>query len=316
MSVSESSYFIFSETDHAKDLVFQQDTVLSDTITTIDTLQVQTDTVLPPPTFAQIRYWQWLREKKLLIGDSRYIQSKNNVDLGSSLKVEPGELGLPIRGKGEINTDWLTILFIVATVLFATVRFSYSKYIANLFQSLLNSSTAFRMFREKNYTILHGAFRLDLLFYFVLSVFVYQVIGFFQLDLIHKNLTYFASIFGIVLGYFFIKKMIYQILGLIFERGSETNEYLFIVDNFNRTLGIVLFPVVALINYYPSERPVYMVVTGIIVVGVFYVFLLQRGFFILLKKQFPIFYLFLYLCSLEILPLLLIYKGVVLLEGG
>lgn len=312
MSEPESSYFIFSDADHAKDLVFQQDTVLTDTISASNTMQVQADTVPPPPSFTQIRYWRWLREQKLLIGDSRYIQPQNTINLVPNLKVEPGGLGLPVQKKSEMNTDWLTIVLVAAMVLIATVRFSYSKYVSNLFQSLLNSSTAFRMFREKNYTILHGAFRLDLLFYIIFSVFVYQVIGFFQLELIYNKLAFFASIFGLVFAYFFLKKMIYRLLGLIFERGSETNEYLFIVDNFNRTLGIILFPVVALINYYPADRPVYMVVTGLIVVGVFYLFLLQRGFLILLKKHFSIFYLFLYLCTLEILPLLLIYKGVVL----
>jgi hypothetical protein len=74
----------------------------------------------------------------------------------------------------------------------------------------------------------------------------------------------------------------------------------------------VLFPVVALINYYPSKNPVFIVYIGIFIVAVSYAFLLQRGIYILLKKQFSIFYLFLYLCTLEFVPLFLIYKEVVL----
>lgn len=312
MSESGSTNYIFSEVDSANGLILQQDTLSKDTINRIDSSKVKADTIAPKPTFAQIRYWRWLREKKLLIGDSRYIESEGEIELVSSLKVEPIGLGLPVREKNRIDTDWLTILFIIALILFATVRVFYAKYIGSLFHSLVNYSTTYRMFREKNYTFLHGAFRLDLMFYFVFSVFVFQVISFFNLTLVHKNLSFFGSIFGMVIGYFLLKKMTYYILGLIFEGVSETNEYLFSMDNLNRTLGIVLFPVVALINYYPAEYPVFMVVVGLVVVALFYVFLLQRGIFVLLKKQFSIFYLFLYLCTLEILPLLLIYKVVVL----
>ena len=273
-----------------------------------DTVQAQIDSVPPKPTLAQIRYWRWLREKKMLIDGSRYIQSRNDVKLISSVKYESKGLGLPIREKNSVNSDWITILFIVAIILIASVRGSYSKYIGYLFQSLVNYSTSFRMFREKNYTILHGAFRLEALFYITFSVFLYQVVQYFQLTLAHKNMLFYVTSFGVVIAYFLAKKFIYSILGLILEGASETSEYLFNMDNYNRTLGLVLFPIVALINYYPSETPLFLVFAGIFAVGIFYIFMLQRGIYILLRKQFSIFYLFLYLCTLEFLPLFLIYK--------
>ncbi len=248
----------------------------------------------------------------MLIDGSRYVQPKNEVKLVSSVQVESNTLELPIREKNILNTDWITILIILALILFASVRITYSSYIRYLFQSLLNYSTSFRMFREKNYTILHGVFRLDIIFYFTVSLFLYQLIYILKLTLAHENLTFYIASLGIVLSYFILKKTVYFILGLVFESVLETNEYLFNIDNFNRTLGLVLFPVVALINYYPTNNPLFMVYLGVFIVGVFYIFLLKRGVYILLKKQFSIFYLFLYLCAVEFLPLLLIYKVVVL----
>ena len=264
------------------------------------------------PTLTQIRYRKWLREKKILIDGSRYIQPKNEVKLVSSVQVENKGLELPIREKNILNTDWITILIILALILFASVRITFSNYIGYLFQSLLNYSTSFRMFREKNYTIFHGAFRLDIIFYFTFSLFLYQLISILKLTLAHEKLTFYIASFGIILSYFLLKKTIYFILGSVFESVSETSEYLFNIDNFNRTLGLVLFPVVALINYYPANNPLFMVYLGGGIVGIFYIFLLKRGVYILLKKQFSIFYLFLYLCAVEFLPLLLIYKVVVL----
>ena len=312
MSEAAGTLNIFSEIAQANNFVVQQDSVQTDTVIQSDILKTQEDTVPPLPTFEQIRYWRWLREKKLLIDGSHYIQPKDKVKLVSSVKVESEILGLPVHEKNSFNSDWVTILFVLALILFASVRGAYSKYIGSLFQSLISYSTSFRLFREKNYSISHAAFRLDLIFYFTFSLFLYQIVRVFQLELINGNLSIFAVSFGVVTGYFILKKMAYYFVGWVFESGLETSEFLFNMDNFNRTVGIMLFPIVVLINYYPYKNTVFVVVAGILVVGVFYAFLLQRGIFILLRKQFSIFYLFLYLCTLEFLPLFLIYHVVVL----
>jgi hypothetical protein len=271
------------------------------------------DSTAPKPTIAQIRNWRWMREKKLTVGDSRYMQPKDEVNLTTTVKTDEGKLGLSMREINHVNMDWLTILLLLVIVLLATVRVAYSKYIAHLFQSLVNYSTSFRMFREKNYTILHGAFRLDIIFYLTLSLFVYQVLGFIGKEriLVQTNFAFYGFTVLCVLLYFLIKRIAYKVLGSIVESINETNEYLFNMDNYNRSLGLTLIPVVALINYYPAGNPAITVYLGLFMVAIYYLFLLQRGISILLRKPASLFYLFLYLCTLEILPLLLIYKVVV-----
>jgi hypothetical protein len=310
MLEATSTLHIFSEIIDATNCLALQTTRQDSNIGQHDTIQTKTNTVKPTPE--QIRHWQWLREKKILIDGSRYIKPKKNVEFVSLLKPKDFRLGLSIREKSTFNTDWITILIILTLVLFATVRVTSSKYISDLFLSLVNYTTSFRMFREKNYPISHGATQLDIIFYFTLSLFLFQVVNAFNLKLANNNFLLFLVSLGIVLSYFLLKKIAYYALGLVFEGVAETNEYLFNMDIFNRILGIVLIPIVALINYYPADNPLFMVFTGISIVGVFYLFLLQRGISILLKKQFSIFYLFLYLCTLEFLPLLLIYKVVVI----
>jgi hypothetical protein len=122
------------------------------------------------------------------------------------------------------------------------------------------------------------------------------------------NYLVLGKTFLAVVLYFTVKKLLYRLLGSIFIDAADTNEFLFNLDNFNRGTGIVLFPIVGLIAYFPSENPMIAVFLGVFTTLIFYFMLLKRGISILLKKQFPIFYLFLYLCTLEFLPLLLIYK--------
>jgi len=267
---------------------------------------VPIDSTLLTPSDSLFRFWLIQPEEKIFIGDSRYPADTSYVEhiLWKGLKIKPREENYP-------NGDWLTIIMFFVLVLLASVSAGYSKYISTLFHSLINYSTSFRMFREKNYSILHGAFRLEALYYIIFSIFVFQVIVLASSDNALFTWSIYGQTLGVVVVYFLGKKLAYHALGSIFINASDTREFLFNMDNFNRGAGIVLFPIVALIAYYPSENPIIAVSLGVFTTVVFYVMLLKRGISILLKKQFPIFYLFLYLCTLEFLPLLLIYKIVV-----
>lgn len=268
-----------------------------------DSALVQFDSTLLTPSDTLFRFWEVQPEEKLFIGDTRYPPDTTYLEQISwkGLKITPRELTYP-------DGDWLTGILFFAFVLLASVSAVFSKYISTLFQSLINYPTAFRMFREKNYSILHGAFRLEVLFYIIFSIFVFQVMVLVSNDNALFTWSGYVKTLGVLVIYFFVKKLAYQALGSIFIGASDTREFLFNMDNFNRGTGIILLPIVALIAYFPSENPMIAVFLGAFTTLVFYVMLLKRGISILLKKQFPIFYLFLYLCTLEFLPLLLIYK--------
>jgi len=131
------------------------------------------------PTIAQIRYRRWLREQELLVGGNRYVEPRNDIIVDTAtIEVTQG-IVLPSREINNHGTDWITVLLLIVLVIFASVKSSYSKYLSFLFQSLINYSTTYRMFREKNYNAMHCAFRLDLFFYITLSVFLLQAVIYF-----------------------------------------------------------------------------------------------------------------------------------------
>lgn len=261
-------------------------------------------------TPAQIRKWRIQQENKLLVDSSKYMTPRTEIELSYTENIKPNVI-LPIRELNYVNTDWLTAIIFLGLILFASVRYAYAKYMEHLFLSLFNYPTSVRMFHDKNYPVFHGAFRLEAIFYIIISVFIFQALNFLKWENALLTPLNFLIVFGVVVFYFFCKKFVYLMLGSLFESTFETREYLFNVDNFNRSLGLILLPIVILVSFSPSESPVFIVYAGIIVIALFNLMLLQRGIFILLKKQFSIFYLFLYLCTLEFLPLLLIYKVVV-----
>ena len=251
-----------------------------------------------------------VRQEHIPFEPLKFINPMNeNLVAGKALVAHPDVI-LPAGYRNQTNYDWITILLVFCLLLFATVKIPYAKYLGHMFQSLFNYSTSARMFRERNYSLVHGAFRMDIYFYIIFSLFVYEALICFNIDLPVKNFMFFLFCLPAVTGYFLLKRLLYTMIGVVNKGLPETNEYWFNLNNYNRVLGLFLFPVVAILAFSPYFNPLFFVFVGLFLTASFYGMSLQRGILILLKKQFSIFYLFLYLCTLEFLPLLLIFKMV------
>jgi len=206
------------------------------------------------------------------------------------------------------NPDWLIAVLLIAFLLFASVRLIFNKYLSQLIQSTINYSTFTRTFREKYFNLFHASFRLDLIFSLIMALFSYQLLNIFKISLgVSKSYVTYLICLGIVIGYFLAKRIIYFIIGILTESKSEVQEYLFSITIYNRVLGLFLMPVSATIAFVPLTQNKPILYAGLAVIGVFYVMSLIRGGKIFLKKHFSISYLILYLCTLEFLPLILIY---------
>ena len=182
------------------------------------------------------------------------------------------------------------------------------RYLNQLIQSTINYSTFSRLFRERYFNLFHASFRLDLIFSLIMALFGYQFISAYKINFGISNSFYvYLVCLGIVISYFIAKKIIYYLLGILTESKHEVQEYLFSITVFNRVLGLFLVPVSATIAFIPLLQVEPLLFTGLAIIVIFYLLSLIRGGKIFLKKQFSISYLILYLCTLEFLPLVLIY---------
>ena len=219
------------------------------------------------------------------------------------------EVVFPGKKLTRTNPDWLVGLIVLLFLLFATVKLIFNKYLSQLVQSTTNYSTFSRLLRERYFNLFHASFRLDVIFNMILALFGYQFLSFFKINLgFSKSYYVYLGCLGIVIGYFTAKRIIYYLVGILTESKQEVQEYLFSITIFNRVLGLFLLPISATIAFIPISQIKILLFSGLIIVIVFYIMSLIRGAKIFLKKQFSISYLILYLCTLEFLPLLLIYN--------
>ncbi|HZL11097.1 MAG TPA: DUF4271 domain-containing protein [Prolixibacteraceae bacterium] len=219
------------------------------------------------------------------------------------------EVVFPGKKLQQKNPDWLIGVLILSFLLFASVRLIFNKYLSQLIQSAVNYSTFSRLFRERYFNVLHASFRLDLIFNMLMALFGFQFLSLYKINLGVSNSFYVYLIcLGIVTGYFTAKRIIYYLIGILTERKQEIQEYLFNITVFNRVLGLFLLPVTVTIAFANLSQVEIFVFGGLLIIIIFYMLSLYRGGKIFFIKQFPIFYLILYLCTLEIIPLFLIYN--------
>jgi len=155
---------------------------------------------------------------------------------------------------------------------------------------------------------MYGAVRLDFIFHLVLPLSVFQIAWFYKIDFSgYPPVIFFLALLLIINGYFFIKILLYRLVGSIAMLKEQTEESVFNIKLYYKVLGLFLLPVVTVHAVIAGTNFITVwIMAGLI--AIMYVATVIRSIYLGHQKDISILYLILYLCTLEILPLLLIFK--------
>jgi hypothetical protein len=209
----------------------------------------------------------------------------------------------------EINQDqWIWGVIIAALILFASTRLIFNKYLATVFSGLFNYTASSHLYRERGYSLVQGAFRLDLLFLLTITTFLYQLFSFIEIQVAgFQGYKLFLILFGFISTFTIIKFLINRFIAIIAMNNTVLPEIIFNKHLFYKALGVILLPLIIILELDSPYLEKFFMLSSLISIT-FYIISLARSLFIGFKKGVSIYYLILYLCTLEILPLLMIYK--------
>jgi len=211
---------------------------------------------------------------------------------------------LPIEKQ---STDWFTLIFVACLFILAWIQTSYAKRLGQIFKAVAQSHYVNQLEREGNLFKERISLGLGFIFYTISSIFVFLIVRKFAgiPDGFH-NLTFTAIIMCGLMAYQLIKSSLVYLSGIIFDTREAARQYQLNILIFNYVIGITLFPLAIVVFYWDN---ILLMTTGIILVVLLLLYRLYRGILTgLTNKSYNLFYLFLYLCTLEILPLILLYK--------
>ena len=218
------------------------------------------------------------------------------------------------QGRKVTSHDSFFYLLLAIGALLGFFRFFYTRYFNNLFRVFFNASL-----RQSQLTDQLLQAKLPSLFFnflFVLSggVYVYFLLRHY-LWIVPDNfwlILFYCTISLIVI--YLIKFLSLKFTGWLTGYKEVTNTYVFIIFLINKILGILLIPFTVIIAFSAPTIATIAVVISLLLIVLMFLLRFFRSYG-LLQHQLKIsgFHFFMYVAGIEVVPVLLIYKGLILL---
>ncbi len=216
------------------------------------------------------------------------------------------EVGIPIV---HYHNNMLLVFCFAMFLLFTVIRFSFKNYMFLTVRAAVNIQIANALFLKKNLRNLRGSFFLNVFTFLNISLFFLESYHFFSPDrFIHQQLLTYLEILAALVVIYLLKVFVILFLGFIFDGTNEAKEYISTVFIYNKNIAIFLLPITLSVPFVIYDSKPFLLYLGFLLMVYFFVYRLFRGVKILFNKHLSIFYMILYICALEILPLLVILK--------
>ena len=210
---------------------------------------------------------------------------------------------------------WLHLLLVLLAAAYVWIRYSYKKRLQQLSNAFFTSRAVNQLFREESAGYSRLYIILSTFSFVVFSLFSYEACFIYGAHIIGRfgnDFFLLLSISAFIFLFYQAKIFVIKALGLIFKKESASEEYVFNITLFNQNLGLFLFPVVVGMAFLRSISPEVLLYGGLILTGLVFLYRLFRSLpWGIAGSIISKYYLFLYLCTLEILPLVVLMKAFV-----
>lgn len=223
---------------------------------------------------------------------------------------EPSKITFEPTLKYINNSTWPSIILTITLLLLAFTKAFGTNRIRQIYKSLFSYYSANEVVREEKVFFHQVNFSLFLVYLLTISLLLY-----FVTTAINSNNNYpflYPSIFGLVALAYLIKFLFNSILAYLFDCAQYIPSYTYNVLLYNYLLGVILIPSLALIYFsdFSNNVMLNMVILPLICIVLLIRFI--RFFAIGISNNFSYLYIFLYICTLEILPLVVLGKFFIL----
>lgn len=205
---------------------------------------------------------------------------------------------------------WIPGVLFMAFLLIVLLRVFDARRLRQLFGAFLRMSSVSQFYREEYALTNRVSFFLLLNYLLCGALFIYQVLVYFTGGAASGGgIILFGLLAGGLALSYTVKVAAVRLLGGIFEVQDAAAEYTYNVLLFNKMLGLILFPVAVLLAFAVQLRPEWLVFLGLGFWSIALVYRILRGVLIGLSTGgVSVVNLFLYLCTLELLPFVVITK--------
>lgn len=211
--------------------------------------------------------------------------------------------------QADRNKDGLFYLLTGLALYFVLVRLVFRKYMNNLLAVFFGVSLKQKQIREQLLISPLPSLLLNIFFVIAGGIYISFLFDYYHFD-VAPNRWYLIVYSMVALTIIYIGKLlVLKLMGWIFNISGATDTYIFAVFMVNKILGIFLTPFLMLLTFSsPGIVSVFTMLSFAMIAILFaYRYLISYS---PVRKEIKVsqFHFFIYICTLELIPLLLIYK--------
>jgi len=249
--------------------------------------------------------------------------NRPNMFVDSILKANAykGDLYLSLSSKTKIikgyghtrpsRDGWVVAVIIILLLFAAGLNIFSSKDMSNVFQSFYNHKTISQAGKEDspiNFWTFAGLF---LLFGFTCGLFLYLLTtGYYKVYYTIAGFQLFLTLSLVIIALFASKFLVLKFLGFVFDINKLVTEYVSALSLTYFNITFVFLPIALCFSLIADKFiPFLLAITLLLVIVIFIWQYLRSSVGIISNFRFHKFYLFIYLCALEICPILILIKA-------
>ncbi len=202
------------------------------------------------------------------------------------------------------GNEWIILLFALSIIIYISVKLTFTKYVNNFREALTNFNVSTKLWQNKNILFTRSSFFLNIIFYLNFSLAITEGIVYFGLVPLSHPINIFLWCLLIVFTTFVLQYFNFIFLGFIFGKQDVFSEYSHQIFLINKNLGIFLFPFIVAIPFAPEIFIKYLIYLAIFVTSIMLIIRFINAIQLIKQKKLSLFYSILYLCTLEILPIM------------
>ena len=229
-------------------------------------------------------------------------------------KGQPQALAISVRAPQSDES----IFYLMAALLFflGLLRTIFSRYFSTLFRVFFNTSLRQNQLTDQLEQATLPSLLFNVFFVFSGGLYLYFLHQYFIGRTNTLNWNYLTLCIAVIAVSYIVKYLTLLFTGWVTNNVEEAKTYIFVVFLLNKIIGIFLLPFVLLMAFSSFKIVGYAVLLSLILLSILLLTRFFRAYSLLQNKlKFNRFHFFIYVLAIEILPIVLIYKSVVVFFG-
>ncbi|MCB0520284.1 MAG: DUF4271 domain-containing protein [Lewinellaceae bacterium] len=231
--------------------------------------------------------------------------------------IEQTAKPLTLKEKVSHYRRFLFITILVMLIMLTLIVTIFRILIEKVWKAFINDNLLNQLLREQGTGITLAYLILYSMFFVNAGIFTFLVAKQFNIEPAPTNTGGLFLCIGGILAFFLLKHAMLKVVGFTFPVQKEVAAYNFTIIVFNIIVGFFLVPAVLFAAYAPPTTIKYVIYGTVGLLSATYLFMSLRGLFIANRFiAWHKFHFLLYLCAVEIAPLLIVTKLLLNQEGG